>query len=279
MRNLIKSDLYRFFKSKQFLIICIIAGIMAIMAPLLNYILDLIIASLDDKTLVENIRYSSSSLSSMQNSLNPGSLFGFLLPIFVSIILASDFKDGTIRNKIICGISKEKIHLSNFISTLIFISAIMFSYGLLTFITNVIFFNPVPANVEVSSFIGNMFLTLLFDALAYIFVASIILLLVMLIRTQGLSAFIYIVVLFGFQLIGTIIASIINVINVYETNMEGLITFISVFNWINPFYLMGTLSIDKYPTSLIVSNIITPIIWAGINYYLAYLLLKKKDIK
>ncbi len=279
MTNLIKSDLYRYFKSKHFLVICIVAGVLAVLTPLLNFLLGLVVAKLDNEILIEEIRYSSSSLASMQNSFNPSSLFGFLLPIFVAIILASEFKDGTIRNKIICGYAKEKIHLSNMLSTFIFIATVMLGYGIVTFIVSVMFFNPVPAGVAVGGYIGNMFLSVLFDVLSYIFVASVVLLLVMLIRTQGLSAFIYIVLIFGFQLIGTVIASIINVIDTYETNMEGIITFLNVLNWINPFYLMGTIVIADYPTSLIVSNIITPIIWAGINCYLAYLLLKKKDIK
>ncbi|MBR6071601.1 MAG: ABC transporter permease subunit [Acholeplasmatales bacterium] len=280
MRNLLKSDLYRFFKSKQFIIICVIAGVFALVVPTLNFILEKVVANLEGaEQYVSELRASSGALNSMQSALNPGSLFGFLMPIFVSIVLASDFKDGTIRNKIIIGTSKYRVHVSSFLSTTIFIIIVMVGYGILSFIAGLIFFPVIPQSVDAASYIGNMFLTVLFDVLAYIFVASIILLLVNIFRTQGMSAFMYVVALFGFQFVGGIFSAIISAIKVYETNMDGLINFLSVFQWINPFQSMNTLAISDYSKSEIVSNIITPIAWSCINYYLAYLLLKKKDIK
>ena len=279
MANLLKSDLYRFFKSKQFIIISIIVLVFAVMVPLLNYVADAIIERLQGSGYIGDLRSTSSAFASMQSALNPGSLFGFLLPIFVGVVLASDFKDGTIRNKIITGVSKEKIHLSNYLASLIFIVACMIGYGLLAFLVSLIFYNVVPSNVEAGMFIGNLFLTLLFDIIYYCFIASVILLLVMLFRSVGLSSFMYILLLFAFQFVGGIIMAIISAIELYETNMDGLINFLNVLLWINPFYLMGVLTISDYSTALIVSNIITPIIWGTINFFLAYLLLKKKDIK
>lgn len=280
MLNLLKSDLYRFFKSKQLIIISIIALVFAIMVPALNYILQGVISKLtEEEVVISELRATSSALARMQDALNPGSLFGFLLPIFVSIILASDFKDGTIRNKIITGISRYRVNASNFLATAIFIVTVMVGYGIVTFIMSLIFFGVFPQNVDTANFIGNLFLTLFFDVLSYIFVASLILLLVNIFRTQGISAFMYIVALFGFQFVGGIFLAIINVIEAYETNMEGLITFLNVFQWINPFCMMNTLTISDYDTADIVSNIISPIAWSVLNYYLAYLLMKKKDIK
>lgn len=280
MLNLIKSDLFRYFKSKQVVIISIIALVFSIFIPAMNYLLQVAISKLDNQTVVlSELRMTGSALESMVSSLNPSSLFGFLLPIFVSIVLAADFKDGTIRNKIVTGISKEKIHASSFISTVIFISAIMLGYGIVSFIFSLIFYNVLPANIDVSLYIGNLFLSLLYSVLSYIFIASVILLLVNLFRTQGLSAFMYILFLFAFQFIGGILEGIISVIKAYETNMDSLINFINVFNYINPFYLMTTIRVANYSTGLIVANSTTFIVWTVINYFLAYLLFIKKDIK
>lgn len=280
MLNLLKSDLYRFFKSKQLIIISIIALVFAIMVPALNYILQGVVSKLtDEEVVISELRASSSALARMQDALNPGSLFGFLLPIFVSVILASDFKDGTIRNKIITGISRYRVNASSFLSTAIFIVTIMLGYGIITFLMSLIFFGVFPQNVDKANYIGNLFLTLLFDVFSYIFVASLILLLVNIFRTQGISAFMYIVALFSFQFVGGIFLAIINVIKAYETNMTELTNFLNLFQWINPFYMMNTLTVSDYKVSEIISNIVTPIAWSALNYYLAYLLMKKKDIK
>ena len=61
--------------------------------------------------------------------------------------------------------------------------------------------------------------------------------------------------------------------------MESVITFINVINWINPFYLMTTLSTNYYSTGLIVANSITPLAWGALNFYLGYLAFVKRDIK
>ena len=280
MLNLIKSDLFRYFKSKQVIVISIIAVVFSIAVPSLNYLLQVAVSKLENQAVViSELRMTGSALESMISSLNPSSLFGFLLPIFVSIVLAADFKDGTIRNKIVTGISKEKIHLSSFIATVIFISAIMLGYGLVSFIFSFVFYNIVPSNVDMSLYIGNLFLSLLFSVLSYIFIASVILLLVNLFRTQGLSAFMYILFLFAFQFVGGIFEGIISVIKAYETNMDGIINFLTTLNYINPFYLMTTIQLRNYSTGLLVANSTIFIAFTVANYFLAYLLFVKKDIK
>ena len=280
MLNLIKSDLFRYFKSKQVIVISIIAVVFSIAVPSLNYLLQVAVSKLENQAVViSELRMTGSALESMISSLNPSSLFGFLLPIFVSIVLAADFKDGTIRNKIVTGISKEKIHLSSFIATVIFISAIMLGYGLVSFIFSFVFYNVVPSNVDMSLYIGNLFLSLLFSVLSYIFIASVILLLVNLFRTQGLSAFMYILFLFAFQFVGGIFEGIISVIKAYETNMDGIINFLTTLNYINPFYLMTTIQLRNYSTGLLVANSTIFIAFTVANYFLAYLLFVKKDIK
>lgn len=280
MLNLIKSDLFRFFKSKQLIIIAIIAGVFSFTVPALNFILAITASKLaTDTVIISELRASASALNRMNDSLNPSSLFGFLLPIFVSIILAADFKDGTIRNKIVTGISKAKIHASNYIATFVFITVVMLTYGIFTFLFGLIFFNAVPGNSDVGLYVGNTFLSILFDILAYIFVASMILFLVNVFRTQGISAFMYIVALFAFQFLAGIFLGITTVIEVYETNMDALLNFLYALNWINPFYLMTKISVSGYSTSIIVSCSITFIVWAVVNYFLSYLIFVKKDIK
>jgi len=277
MINLIKAELYRFFKSKQFIISAVLAVTFAVIVVLLNYFLSIAITKVMGEAVID--RKTFSSLAIMINALNPGALFGYILAVFVAVLLAMEFTDGTIRTKIICGISKIKIYSANYLASLIYIITIMLGYGILSLLFGLILYSPIPQDVDALKYVGNYFMTLSFDLISYIFVSSTILLLVMLIRTQGLSSFLYIIAVIGFQFVGGILDQIIEIINAYETNMESVITFINVINWINPFYLMTTLSTNYYSTGLIVANSITPLAWGALNFYLGYLAFVKRDIK
>ncbi len=278
MINLIKCELIRFFKSKYFLVLAILAGSFALAVPLLELAL---------KTAVTKVvelygtpaTIEFSAFSRMLGAMSPSALFGLLLPVLASVILAQDFRNGTVRTKIICGTPKSKIYLADYIAALIFITALMFGYGILSLLFSLMFFPPFPETVIVGTYVGNIFLNLLFAVISYIFVASVILLVVMVFRTQGLSILMYIVFTFALQFVGSMISTIIETIKIYETNMDDVITFLSVFNWINPFYLMQTIGYSAFDTPLIISNIVTPLVFAVGNYFLGYLAFVKKDIK
>lgn len=42
-------------------------------------------------------------------------LIGILISLLVSLFIGTDYHDGTIRNKLICGLSRTSVYLSNFI--------------------------------------------------------------------------------------------------------------------------------------------------------------------
>ena len=278
MINLIKCELYRFFRSKQCLVLCILAGSFAIIVALLEFVLKTELAKLADIYGGE-ISMDFSAFGRMCSSLSAGALFGILLPILASIILSSDFRNGTVRTKIICGIPKSKIYLADYIASLIFMTILMFGYGILSLLFSLIFFQPIPAGVVVGEYVGNIFLNILFAVISYIFVASVLLMIVMVFRTQGLSIIMYIVLVYGLQFVSGILVTIIDTIKLYETNMDGLITFLNVLNWINPFYLMQTVGSASFRTELIICNIVVPLGFTVLNYFLGYLAFVKKDIK
>lgn len=286
MFNLFKSELYRFFKAKHTLILALVGVFLAIILPVLQFVLKTSISSLaeayseayGETYSVDNL-ITFSALSTTQSALNPGSLFAFVVSIFVILILVQDYRNGTIRNKVICGISRFKIYSTYYLVSLIFILAMLFGYGLLTFLFSLIFFPVVPEGVVVSTFVGQFFLAVLFDLLNILFIISAALICVSLFRTVGLSLLVFIVAQLGLQVVGSFINSASTYLKLYETNVDGVVTLMNVMNWINPFYLLSTISITQYNTADLVFNIVTPIVWCIVNLGLGYLATVKKDIK
>ena len=146
MLNLIKAELYRFFKSKYCLILAIVGAALALFVPLLQFVLKASISSIADAYGVQpNISFSA--LSCMQSSLNPGSIYVFIVSIIIVLILLQDYRNGTIRNKIICGISRFKIYSTYYLVSSIFLLALVLGNGLLTFLFSLPFF---PAGCKCS---------------------------------------------------------------------------------------------------------------------------------
>ena len=76
--------------------------------------------------------YSSFSLS---NNI------GFIIPVFLLIIMSKDFSYGTIRNNIISGSSRTNVFLSMFISCSIVIVLVMLAYAALNGLLTVALFS------------------------------------------------------------------------------------------------------------------------------------------
>ena len=278
MFNLIKAELYRFFKSKYCLILAIVGVALALFVPLLQFVLKASISSIADAYGVQpNILFSA--LSCMQSSLNPGSIYVFIVSIFIVLILLQDYINGTIRNKVICGISRFKIYSTYYLVSSIFLLVLVLGNGLLTFLFSLPFFPAVPEGVVVSTFVGHFFLALLFDLIGYLFLASAALISVSLFRTVGFALLVFIGAQLGLQLLGSSLARAVAYLEAYETNVEGIITFMNVLNWINPFYLSSVISIAHYEGADLAFNIVTPIVWCSVNLGLGYLATVKKDIK
>ena len=107
MRSLLKTDLRRIFKDKLFLVVCILGTVLAFFTPLLYKGLATVIGVQD-----ELLGLLADSKSMFFSAFAPGTNFGFILPILLSLVLCKDFGYGTVRNKIICGKSRAKIFFS-----------------------------------------------------------------------------------------------------------------------------------------------------------------------
>lgn len=117
MGKLLKADLYRILKSKLFLIVAIIAVALPLLTALIYFGIDkaLAIGSSAMPDLPDGLGLSTRGLISESFVLS--SNMGLILPIFITIFIAMDISNGTLRNKIIAGRSRTSIYFSHLISS------------------------------------------------------------------------------------------------------------------------------------------------------------------
>lgn len=130
MNKLLKADFYRILKSKLFLIVAIIAVGLPLLTVLVYLAVDKILVVSADYTGISGLNMSGRALISESFVLS--SNIGIILPIFITIFIAMDVSNGTLRNKIIAGRSRTVIYFSHLISasvisaTLALVSALLF---------------------------------------------------------------------------------------------------------------------------------------------------------
>ena len=114
MKDLIRYDFIRYFKDKLFLLTFIIVMAISIFIPFLNFIIQFGMNKLSsgEPTTYYGIASSFWNLLAYAPS-------GLVLTVFMSIVSHKDISEGTIRNKIVMGKTREQIYFSN---TIVFIS-------------------------------------------------------------------------------------------------------------------------------------------------------------
>lgn len=193
MTNLLKADMFRFVKSKQFLIAAIVTAVIAIGTPLLYFGITKGVAlaigeSLDPDDLTGvfagkdyafiNYGFYYNLAGTSPNVAISGFMFNisFIISVILfSIAVARDFTYGTIRNKIITGKSRVSIYASLFITLYTFLVSLTIIGGLLSFATFCLFFKYDGTGLTIFTdyeALGNLLLSLVFILCAYFFICS-----------------------------------------------------------------------------------------------------------
>ena len=141
MKDLLKADLFKVRKSKIFLIFLIISVALPFIFAFGSYLINVIYMSYQKRqgyelyAIITGDTLIFSSVGVLQS-------FGIAIPICADIIIYSDTRSGILRNKVIYGVNRYKIYLSNLIIaillnivfiTLYFLSTILFSSIFLPF--------------------------------------------------------------------------------------------------------------------------------------------------
>ena len=197
MRNLYVADLKRIIKDKLFMVTCILAGVFAVINPLLNKVL---FEALDMGDLLGMMANAKSMLF---NAFLPSDNLGLVMPILIAIIVCKDFSQGTVRNKIISGQSRSAIFLSHLLAAATVMCTLMLLHALLTLGVSLCFFPYQEAAFTFADF-GYLMASLAFEMLVYFAIAAIVTLIAISAKNMGICILLYLAVTLGFSLIGAI---------------------------------------------------------------------------
>ena len=222
MRNLYISDLKRILKVKLFLITCILAGVFALVNPLLYKVL---FSLLDLGEMLTGIVDAKSMLFT---AFLPGDNLGLIMPILVAIIVCKDFSQGTVRNKIISGHSRSKIFLSHLFTSSTVICVLMLLHGLLTFLISLCLFEYSSTEFTASE-LGYLLLSIFFEMLVYVAIAAIVTFIATLSKNMGVCILLYLAVSFGMSILGSIFMTAGMFIDP-ENGWYGVVEFLNALN-------------------------------------------------
>ncbi len=230
MRNLYFTDLKRILKDKLFLVTCILAGVFALINPVLNKVLFEILDMSDMLGAIINAK------SMLFTAFLPGDNLGLIMPILIAIVVCKDFSQGTVRNKIISGKSRAAIFISHLLSSATVICALMLFHALLTLGVSLCFFSYQEVAFTAADF-GYLMASLLFEMIVYFAVAAIVTFIATLAKNMGICILLYLAVSFGSSIVGAIfqvagafldptskgygIVEFLNALNIYTSTIIG----------------------------------------------------------
>ena len=276
MAKLLKVDLKRIFKDKLLLVVAIIGVVLALTTPLIYKFIYLFIGADDTGLLgsllsIKTMFYSSFSLS---NNI------GFIIPVFLLIIMSKDFSYGTIRNKIISGSSRTNVFLSMFISCSIVIVLAMLAYAALNGLLTVALFSNEMAPITKEGVL-YFILSILFEILIYIFIAALLSFINVFAKNAGLKIILYVALAFGLIMIYSIIQVAMSVLIINGTENQLLIDLLEALLKLNVFYSNAGIigAVDKYIAEDIIYILVSTILGTGLFVFLGIVSMNKKDIK
>ena len=270
MVNLIKTDLKRVLKDKMFIVLCILCVVFAAITPLMyKGIMSL------DSSMEEMMGSMVSPIALFFNAFSLGGNFGPIAPILVVLILCMDFTHGSIRNKIISGHSRESIFGAMLCVNAIVLTGFIVVHALLTLGLSVILF----PNAEITVDAGYFLLSMLFELLAYLFMAALLTWMWGALKNTGMVIVLYVAAIFGMTLVGTITAVAVEIIPLTGGN-PNLVKFLEIFQNCNLFYSTAFIGAgEEYITREILCYLLSPIVCGGGLLTLGFLKFGKRDLK
>ena len=276
MAKLLKVDLKRIFKDKLLLVVAIIGVVLALTTPLIYKFIYLFLGADDTDLLgsllsIKTMFYSSFSLS---NNI------GFIIPVFLLIIMSKDFSYGTIRNKIISGSSRTNVFLSMFISCSIVIVLAMLAYAALNGLLTVALFSNEMAPITKEGVLYFV-LSILFEILIYIFIAALLSFINVFAKNAGLKIILYVALAFGLIMIYSIVQVSMSVLIINGTENQLLMDLLEALLKLNVFYSNAGIigAVDKYIAEDIIYILVSTILGTGLFVFLGIVSMNKKDIK
>ncbi|MGM9970308.1 MAG: hypothetical protein ACI35S_07940 [Anaeroplasma sp.] len=268
MLNLLKSDLKKIIKDKLFIAAIIVGICLAIFVPISNIFTEIVYNEI-------GIEMEVNARDILFASMNPCNNFGFLIAIFMAVLLSKDFSYGTIRNKIISGNSRTKIFLSLFLSTTIVMCGLVLGQSLLSFAISLVFFDYYQIAFSISEF-GYLVASIVFMLLIYVFISAFLTFFCVGLKKLSLGIVFFIVMIFALMIIGSITISLLMVdLSPAGETIVNIINYCNVINLVS--YYIG--ADTAYLLEEVIACILTPLGFGSLYILLGLKIFNKTDIK
>lgn len=274
MRNLIKADLKRVWKDKLFIVLLILAGVFAVITPVLYKVIFATSSPEELQELSTLIGPLNSAKTQFFTSFSPSNNFGMILPILLAIILCKDFSHGTIRNKVICGKSRTKIYFSLFLTCAIYMFALILLQALLTLAISLLFFEYQAAGFSASDF-GYLMASIALEFVVYLFISALLIFMIVSTKNAGIAIVFFFAVNFLFQIIGAVTSVAILFTDPTTASYETL-QFFNNANMFTSTLIGGGMSYTG--TDLLTILLPNIILAAGLTFF-GLMIFRKKDLK
>ncbi len=268
MFSLLKIDLKRVLKDKLFLVLIILAGVFAVITPLLYEMMFVLLEAeefagmmIDGKTI-------------FFSSFSAGNNLGLIAPVLIMIVLCKDFSYGTIRNKIISGNKRAQIFVSLFITCFVITWGIVLVHALLSLGVSLLFFDYQSTPFTTADF-NYLISSLAIQMLIWFFICAIMALFIVLMKNAGLAIVSYVAVMFVFTIIGAIFQTVLIIPNIVD---ETTLKVLEFFNGSNPFVNMIGMG-SRYELKDVLYMVIPCVLGSALCIGLGIIGFNKKDLK
>ena len=270
MRNLYVMDIKRILKDKLFMVTCILAGVFALINPLLN---KLIFSLLDMEEVLDGIM-NVNAKSMFFSAFLPGDNLGLIMPILFAIIMCKDFSQGTVRNKIISGKSRKAIFISHLLASATIMCSLMLIHALLTLGVSLLLF-PYQETAFTLNDLGYLMVSVLFELLIYVAISAIVTLIATLAKNMGICILLYLAVSFGLSIIGAVF-QVAGTFLSPTSPYYGLIEFINALNFYTSSLIGGGVT---YTFKQVAYILISPIVITAGATILGIAKFNRKNLK
>ena len=277
MLNIIRASLFKLFRDRTFIVTAIIGVVLAAFMLGIYALIDHFI----DTSSEGGVRHLLLTGENFYlSALTPGTSFGIMVPINLIVFTVGEFTYGTIRNKIIAGLSKTKIYFGLFITGLVFTFILAGGYALIT-----IGLGSIIGGFHVD-LIGGVNFALCYFAYvvcSYILVTAISIFFATLVRNVGGTIAVVIIILVFLASIAPVFQQLMpHTVNPTYPSEHWMM-------WVNPLYMAGTyggsfasmINLNSYSQSpsMVASGVTMPLVWSAVFVAAGLLIFKHTDVK
>ena len=235
MGKLLKTDCYALFKNKLTYVLLGICVGMALLVVGTSFLSNTVLKSLleiEDDALLLEAGLLRTGRTVMFGAFSLTNNMGLIIPIFAGIIIMSDLRSGTIRNKVIFGNNRLQIYFSHLIvSTLLCVGAILVTFVIQSIGAALLFQYGAPFDADT---VADFARCLTVGLLTFVFVASLTTFLALATKSTPLTIILTLASCLGLGILCSLLSALLTGLKtagMFGGLPEGILTTMLVDGW------------------------------------------------